>query len=126
MVLAGAACTAQSNREFDIRLREMAGSNERHLLASMGRIPDSTDQLDPDTRILQWRWDTSYISPGLPPSYVAGGRDGPWIALRGIPPTLVRQDCIVEWTVTGGIARSYRWHGRGCGSVRFARSPAPD
>ena len=39
----------------------MAGSNERGLLGGMGRIPDNSYQLDEDTKILQWRWDTSYI-----------------------------------------------------------------
>jgi hypothetical protein len=72
MVLSITACADQA-QEFDTRLREMAGSDERHLLGSMGRIADNTYQLNADTRILQWRWDTSYISPGMAPTYVGGG-----------------------------------------------------
>ena len=66
-VLLVAAC-GQTNEQFDMRLREMAGIDERGLLGSMGRIPDNSYQLDDDTKVLQWRWDTSYISPGMPPS----------------------------------------------------------
>ena len=51
-----AACAGQTNQEFDMRLREMSGSNERSLLGGMGRIPDNSYQLDEDTKILQWRW----------------------------------------------------------------------
>jgi len=31
----------------------------------------------------------------------------------GSPPTLVRQTCIVEWTVVSNSAQSYRWQGTG-------------
>ena len=112
----------------------MAGSDERHLLGSMGRIPDNTFQLNADTRILQWRWDTSYISPGMAPTYVGGGWgwaypgfgwSGPWVPIGGIPPSLVRQGCIVEWTVADGATRSYRWQGRGCGSVTIHSTAPP-
>jgi hypothetical protein len=129
-----AGCAEQSNQAFDLRLREMAGGNERQLLGSMGRIPDNTYQLDAETKILQWRWDTSYISPGMPPTYIGGGWGwaypgygwgGPWVPLGGIPPTLVRQGCIVEWTVAGGETRSYRWQGNGCGSVTIHSSAPP-
>jgi hypothetical protein len=37
--------------DFDLRLREMAGSNERDLLGGMGRIPDNTYQLAPEALI---------------------------------------------------------------------------
>ncbi|WP_421999603.1 hypothetical protein [Reyranella sp.] len=132
IVLAVAACGDQT-QEFDTRLRDMAGSDERQLLGSMGRIPDNTYQLNAGTRILQWRWDTSYISPGVAPVFVGGwgwpyagyGWSGPWMPLGGIPPTLVRQGCIVEWTVTDGATRSYRWQGSGCGSVTIHSSPPP-
>jgi hypothetical protein len=133
IALSVTACADQTP-QFDARLRAMAGSDERQLLGSMGRIPDNTYQLDADTRILQWRWDTSYVSPGVPPAYFGGGWgypfpgygwSGPWVPLGGIPPTLVRQGCIVEWTVAGRTTRSYRWQGRGCGSVTIESSPPP-
>ena len=52
-----ASCATQTNQEFDMRLREMAGTDERNLLGGMGRIPDNSYQLDQDTKILQWRTD---------------------------------------------------------------------
>ena len=134
MLLLMAACAGQTNQEFDMRLREMAGSDERNLLGGMGRIPDNTYQLNEDTRILQWRWDTSYISPGLAPAYIGGGWGrgyrgfgwgGPWAPFGGIPPTLVRQGCIVEWTVTKGATQSYRWQGSGCTTVTIHSTPPP-
>jgi len=109
------ACTQADNEAFDLRLREMAGSSEASLLGGMGRIPDSSYQLDNETKILQWRWDTSYISPGIPPMYRRVGWG--WMPIGGFPPTLVREGCIVEWTVTKGSAQAYRWQGAGCRSV---------
>jgi len=111
-----ATCAGQTNQEFDMRLREMAGSNERSLLGGMGRIPDNSYQLDEDTKILQWRWDTSYIVGGWAPTYQRVGW-GMWMPIGGFPPTLVRQGCIVEWTVTKGNTQSYRWQGSGCNTV---------
>lgn len=133
-LIASVACSDQANQAFDMKLRGMAGSDERQLLGGMGRIPDNSYQLDSETKILQWRWDTSYISPGVPPVWMAGGWGwaypgygwgGPWAPMGGIPPTLVRQGCIVEWTVTGGTTRSYRWQGSGCGSVDIHSSAPP-
>jgi hypothetical protein len=122
-VLVG-ACAGQTNQEFDMRLREMAGSNERALLGGMGRIPDNSYQLDEDTKILQWRWDTSYITGGWAPTYQRVGW-GMWMPIGGFPPTLVRQGCIVEWTVTKGATQSYRWQGSGCNTVTIHATPAP-
>ena len=73
-----------------MRLREMAGSNERALLGGMGRIPDNSYQLDEDTKILQWCWDTSYIVGGWAPTYQRVGW-GMWMPIGGFPPTLVRR-----------------------------------
>ena len=96
MVLSITACADQTP-EFDARLRGMAGSDERQLLGSMGRIPDNTFQLDADTRILQWLWDNSYISPGVAPAYIGGGWGypypgygwgGPWMPIGGVPPDI--------------------------------------
>ena len=117
-----AAC-GQTSEQFDLRLREMAGTNERDLLGSMGRIPDNSYQLDGETKVLQWRWDTSYLSPGTPPIYQRAG--GIWMPIGGFPPTLVREGCIVEWTVSHGTTQSYRWQGSGCRSVTLISTPAP-
>jgi hypothetical protein len=122
LLLAG-ACASQTSREFDMRLREMSGSDERALLGGMGRIPDNTYQLDDETRILQWRWDTSYIAGGWAPVYQRFG--GLWMPIGGFPPTLVRQGCIVEWTVARGATQSYRWQGNGCNTVTIHSTPPP-
>jgi hypothetical protein len=123
LTLSLAGC-GQTNEQFDMRLREMAGTNERGLLGSMGRIPDNTYQLDDETKVLQWRWDTSYISPGMAPMYSRMGR-GIWVPVGGFPPTLVREGCIVEWTVSRGATQNYRWQGKGCRSVTLISTPAP-
>jgi hypothetical protein len=127
LLLSVAACgPTRQEREaaFDTRLREMANASEAGLIGSMGRIPDNSYQLEDGARILQWRWDTSYIDPGSPPIYWApyggwgwGWRGGMWTPVGGFPPTLVRQGCIVEWTMVGGAAQGYRWTGAGCAKV---------
>lgn len=124
MVFVLTGCATQTTQEFDMRLREMAGSDERGLLGGMGRIPDNTYQLDEDTKILQWRWDTSYISPGWAPVYQRVGW-GMWVPMGGIPPTFVRQGCIVEWTVTRGATQSFRWQGKGCTTVTIHAAMPP-
>ncbi|MFO1081804.1 MAG: hypothetical protein U1E23_14380 [Reyranellaceae bacterium] len=123
MSLLLAAC-GPTDAQFDQRLREIAGTDERGLLGAMGRIPDSSYPLDDTTKVLQWRWDTSYVSPGMPPMYQRIG-PGLWIPVGGIPPAVVREGCIVEWTVSAGIAQRYRWQGNGCRSVVLIATPPP-
>ena len=119
--LAGCETRAEREAAFDSQLRAMSGASEAGLLRS--RIPDNTYQLEDGTRILQWKWDTSYIDPGMPPMYQRfggwgwGWGGGLWIPMGGFPPTLVRQGCIVEWTMVGGAAQGYRWQGAGCQKV---------
>jgi len=116
-----AACAVQTGPDFDRRLGEMGGGDERALLAAMGRIPDNSYQLDDETRILQWRWDTSYIAGGWAPAYRRVG--GLWVPMGGFPPTLVRQGCIVEWTLSRGRTQSYRWQGSGCSAALLHGAP---
>ena len=118
LLLLAAGCATGGGDEFDRRLQGLAGSDERALLSAMGRIPDNSYVLDDETKVLQWRWDTSYIAGGLPPMYRRIG--GFWMPMGGFPPTLVRQGCIVEWTVVKGVTRSYRWQGDGCSAVTLS------
>ena len=117
--LAGCASPAERDALFDNRLRMMAGASETGLLGGMGRIPDNAYHLEDGTTILQWRWDTSFIDPGTPPMYWGGwGRGGGWgMPMGGFPPTLVREGCIVEWTMVRGLAQGYRWQGTGCRKI---------
>ena len=126
LLLSQTGCATKDEREavFDNRLREMAGTPEAALLNGMGRIPDNSYQLEDGSKVLQWRWDTSYIDPGMPPLYYGrlggwgrGWGGGMWMPMGGFPPTLVRQGCIVEWTMVGGAAQGYRWQGAGCAKV---------
>jgi hypothetical protein len=123
LLLVGCATRAEREAAFDNQLRGMAGSQEAQLLGSMGRIPDNTYQLEDGSKILQWRWDTSYIDPGSAPMYLRyggwgwGWGGGWWAPMGGFPPTLVRQSCIVEWTMAGGAAKGFRWQGSGCQKI---------
>lgn len=122
--LVGCATRAEREAAFDNQLRAMAGAPEARLLSDMGRIPDNSYQLEDGSKILQWRWDTSYIDPGTPALYPRfggwgwGWGGGWWTPMGGFPPTLVRQNCIVEWTMVGGEAKGYRWQGNGCQNVK--------
>jgi hypothetical protein len=111
---------ARTDAQFDARLSEMAGANERQLLGAMGRIPDNSYRLDDQTKVLQWVWDTSYISP----SYISPSCS-PRRGFGGYSPRLVRESCLVEWTVTKGTSQRYHWVGYGCRSVTLMSSPAP-
>jgi len=121
--LAGCTTRAERDAAFDSQLRAMSDSSEARLLGSMGRIPDNSYQLEDGTKILQWRWDTSYIDPGVPALYPRyggwgwGWGGGWWTPMGGFPPTLVRQNCIVEWTIVNGSAKGYRWQGNGCQKI---------
>jgi hypothetical protein len=97
LLLIGCSTTAEREAIFDSQLREMAGAPEAGLLKSMGRIPDNTYQLEDGTKILQWRWDTSYIDPGMSPIYTRWGGwgwgwgGGWWMPMGGIPPTAAHE-----------------------------------
>lgn len=112
------ACDQTDDRtyaRFDEQLREMAGANERQLLGAMGRIPDHSYQVGDQFKVLQWRWDPSYVAPSCTPRR----------AIRGYSPDLAGEGCIVEWTVSKGTSQRYRWGGYGCGSVTIVSFPAP-
>jgi hypothetical protein len=116
------ACDLTDDRSyanFDARLREMAGANERQLLGSMGRIPDNSYQLADQTKVLQWRWDTSYDSPACTSAY-RGRR-----SIGVYPMSPVRENCVVEWTVSKGTSQTYHWQGVGCRSVTLVSMPPP-
>jgi hypothetical protein len=116
------ACDQTGERtyaNFEARLREMAGADERHLLGAMGRIPDSSYQLGDQTKVLQWWWDTSYGSPACTPTYLGRRSIGVY------PTSSVRENCMVQWTVANGTSQTYRWQGYGCRSVTIVSMPAP-
>jgi hypothetical protein len=46
-----------------------------------------------------------------------------WVG--GFPPSLIRESCIVEWTVSKGTSQMYHWQGNGCHSVTLVSSPVP-
>jgi hypothetical protein len=117
------ACDQTDDRgyaQFDARLNAMAGARERELLGAMGRIPDSSYQLADQTKILQWWWDTSYAGPACTPMHYDRRAIGIYA-----PPRSVREDCIVQWTVSKGASQTYNWRGYGCRSVRIVSMPAP-
>jgi hypothetical protein len=57
----------------------------------------------------------------MAPMYHRAGRM--WVG--GFPPSLVHENCIVEWTVTNGTSQAYRWQGNGCPSATPVSSPTP-
>jgi hypothetical protein len=122
LMLSLLACDQTDDRtyaNFDARLREMAGANERQLLGAMGRIPDSSYQLADQTKVLQWSWDTSYGSPSCTPTYVGRRSIGVYPSSPG------RENCIVQWTVSKGTSQTYHWQGVGCRSVTLVSMPPP-
>ena len=101
--------------QFDARLTEMAGANEGQLLGAMGRTPDSSYQLDSQTKVMQWYWDSPSCSPG---ERHWAPRQIVWT--NGNSPSPERESCLVQWTVWKGTSQWYRWQGYGCRSVTLA------
>lgn len=115
LLLLAAACAEprpDTHDNFDAWQKSLKGVPERTLIIAMGKIPDGSFQLDQRTRILQWRWDTSYITKGVPPDYRLV--NGVWVAQGGVAPQLVKEGCIAEWFVEDGRAARYRWEGWAC------------
>jgi hypothetical protein len=109
-LLAGACASAAD--ALDYRMKPLVGANEPALLAAMGRPPDASAQPAPGVKVLQWRWQRSYAVPDrmLGYTYASG-------TVQPIPHTsegMVREACLVEWTVEQGIATHYRWQGNDC------------
>jgi len=104
----------RSYAQLDTRLRGMTGASERQLLAAMGRIPDRSYLLGEQVKILQWRWDAAYADPACTARR----------PMRGTSPTLAREDCVVEWTVSKGTSQTYTWQGYGCASATIVSFPS--
>jgi hypothetical protein len=101
--------------QFDARLSEIAGANERQLVGAMGRTPDSSFQLDDQTKVMQWYWDSPSCSP----------RGRHWaprqiVWMNANSPGPLRESCLVQWTVWKGTGQRYHWEGYGCRSVTLA------
>jgi len=101
--------------QFDARLSGMAGANERQLVGAMGRIPDSSYQLDDQSKVMQWYWDSPSCSPG---ERHWAPRQIVWTS--GNSPSPERESCLVQWNVWNGTSQWYRWQGYGCRSVTLA------
>ena len=109
-VLLAGACTNPQVAEPS--LKPLVGASERSLVAAMGRAPDVSFEPVPGTKLLQWREQKTYAMADRQLGYsYAGG------AIRPIPHTqtgMMRDECLTEWTVEQGIAKSYRQEGTAC------------
>lgn len=112
-LLAGCAQPRPDTHDnFDAWQRSLKNVPEPALIAAMGRIPEASYQLDERTKILQWRWNTAYLNPGIPPDYKL--LNGVWTPSGGVAPSLVTEGCIAEWYVQDRRAIRYRWEGWAC------------
>jgi hypothetical protein len=110
--LIGLAACSDPRQEFIRELSLRTGLPEEALIAQMGRAPDSSSQVNTNTRILTWRWNSSYLSPGKAPTWVdVRGEQRP---VGSTPPRRIVRNCVVEWRVVDGVASTFTTHGDGC------------
>lgn len=110
VALAMTACAGQP--AIDARMKPMIGASESELVVNMGRAPDASLRPEPGVRILQWRHETSFAVPNALLFYQYSGNAVQPIAHSATG--MVSEVCVAEWTLTHGIATSYRLQGASC------------
>lgn len=104
--------TEETRMKFVRTLNARLNMPEETLVRSMGRGPDSNYQLNPTTRLLQWKTQMLYTTPGSSPDYIAVGTT--IVPVGGRPPQQYVAYCTIEWTVIDGVAHGFKYFGDGC------------
>ena len=92
----------------------MKGKPESALLNRFG-VPDATYSSG-GNKYLSFRRSSSGSTPGVAPRYTSTviGNTVYSQPVGGIAPRAYSVYCKVDFRVTGGIVRGYRWEGNGC------------
>ena len=105
-LLAVGAC---SDQRFDRTLKALEGASEAQLITGMGRPPDNVVPLQSGAKILQWRRLENVYTSGTPGQIMVVGNTSYY--LPGARPSVDHEFCLINWTVTNGIATQYHWQG---------------
>ena len=111
LMVAAACADARLDRTF----KALEGASEAQLITGMGRPPDNVVPLQSGAKILQWRRSENVYSPGTPGQIMVSG--GVSYYLPGARPSVDHEFCLINWTVTNGIATQYHWQGE-CKSLQ--------
>lgn len=111
LLLAGAC----SDQRLDRTFKALEGASEAQLITGMGRPPDNVVPLQSGAKILQWRRSENVEKSGTAGQVMAVG--GTSYYLPGARPSVDHEFCLINWTVTNGIATQYHWQGE-CRSLQ--------
>ena len=105
LLLAG-ACSGQ---RLDRTFKALEGASEAQLITGMGRPPDNVVPLLSGAKILQWRRSEDVEKSGTPGQVMVVGNTAYY--LPGATPRVEHEFCLINWTITNGIAAQYHWQG---------------
>lgn len=111
LLLAGACADARLDRT----LKALEGATEAQLVTGMGRPPDNVLTMQSGDKVLQWRRSENVYSSGTPGQFMVVS--GVSYYLPGVPPSVDHEFCLINWTVTNGIATQYHRQGE-CRSLQ--------
>jgi len=111
-LLAAGAC---SDYRFDRTLKALEGASEAQLVVGMGRPPDNVVTLQSGAKVLQWRRNENVYRSGTPGQIMVVSNVSYY--LPGTNPSVENEFCLINWTVTNGIATQYHWQGE-CQSLQ--------
>lgn len=100
-------------QRFSAFLNRQIGKPEADLVRAFRRMPDANYQQDPRTRMLMWRMEATFTTPGTSPDYVAIPGAG-IVPVGGTAPTSRKEYCNVEWHLIDGKASAWNMVGKGC------------
>ena len=106
-LLAVGAC---SDYRFDRTLKALEGASETQLIIGMGRPPDNVVPLQSGGKVLQWRRSENIYNSGTPGRMMVMSKTE-FYYLPGVNPSVRNEFCLINWTVTNGIASQYHWQG---------------
>jgi hypothetical protein len=105
-LLVAGAC---SDQRLDRTFKALEGASEAQLIVGMGRPPDNVVPLQSGAKILQWRRSENVYQSGTPGQVMVVANTAYY--LPGARPKVEHEFCLINWTVTDGIATQYHWQG---------------
>jgi len=111
-LLALSGCVSQA--QFQKNMDSYIGYSESALIAGLG-VPDATYAVGAD-KYLSYRRSASGVTPGVAPTYQSTviGNTVYSTPIGGVAPRAYSVNCTVDFRLTGGVVKSYRYEGNGC------------
>jgi hypothetical protein len=107
-------CQTATTERFEQNLKTWIGAPESEFISSFG-VPDATYSVGKD-KYLSYRHKMVGSTSGVAPSYTSTviGNTIYTSSSGGIAPSVYTMWCTIDWRISGGIVRSYRFAGNEC------------